>query len=42
MGKLTTVVVGTTGRQRAVGIRINLVGIDVRFVGVDEGVWVGS
>ena len=32
MGRLTTVAVGTTGRLRVVGIRINRVEIAVRFV----------
>ena len=33
-GRLTTIVVGATGQLRAGVIRINPVGIDVRFVGV--------
>ena len=37
MGRLTTVAAGTTERLRVVGIRINRVGIAVRFVGVVEG-----
>ena len=32
-GRLTTVVAGNTGQLRAVSIRINRVGIAVRFVG---------
>ena len=35
-GRLTTVVAGITGRLRAVVVRINRVGIAVRFVGVGE------
>ena len=37
MGRLTTIVAGTTGQLRAGVIRINPVGIVVRFVGVGEG-----
>ena len=35
-GRLTTVVAGTTGRLRAGVIRINRVGIVVRFAGVNR------
>ena len=35
-GRRTTVVAGTTGQLRAGVIRINRVGIGVRFVGVEE------
>ena len=35
-GRLTTVAVGTTGRLRAGVMRINRVGIVVRFAGVGE------
>lgn len=35
--RLTTVVAGITGRLRAGVIRINRVGIAVRFVGVGDG-----
>jgi hypothetical protein len=36
-GRLTTIVVGTTGQLRAGVIRMNRVGIAVRFVGVGNG-----
>jgi hypothetical protein len=36
-GRLTTVTAGTMGQLRVEDIRINRVGIAVRFVGVGEG-----
>ena len=36
MGKRTTVAVGITGLLKAVGIRINRVGIAVRYVGAGD------
>ena len=39
LGRLTTVTVASTGRLRVAGIRINRVGIAVRFVEAGKGLF---